>query len=71
MPANTDGDCTLIGRATHYRPHTTAGARTGGGPGPSSANGQALSVTERKAVLAPINTTPANADLSIGQIWAP
>lgn len=62
--------CGLIGRAraTHYR--HARGRRHG----PSQArtvpdNGQALSGTERQAVLTLINTDPY-ADLAIAQIWA-
>jgi len=66
----TKDACALIGRAraTHYRRlqppvHGPAPARA------SPDNGQALSAAERAAVLALINTE-ANAELSIGQIWA-
>ena len=66
----TKDACALIGRsrATHYR-HLQPPVH---GPAPARAspgNGQALSVAEREAVLALINTE-ANAELSIGQIWA-
>ena len=62
--------CALIGRsrATHYR-HRQPPVH---GPAPARVvpdNGQALTPVEREAVLALINTE-ANADLSIGQIWA-
>ena len=62
--------CALLGRAraTHYR-HARGLVL---GPRPARrvpANGQALSATERAAVLALINTA-GYADLSIGQIWA-
>jgi putative transposase len=60
----------LIGRsrATHYR--HLAPVRLGPAPARAApANGQALSATERRAVLTLINTA-ANADLSIAQIWA-
>ncbi len=62
--------CALIGRsrATHYR-HLQPPVH---GPAPARVvpdNGQALTGVEREAVLALINTE-ANADLSIGQIWA-
>jgi putative transposase len=62
--------CALIGRsrATHYR-HRRPPVH---GPVParvSPDNGQALSAAEREAVLTLINTE-ANAELSIGQIWA-
>jgi putative transposase len=62
--------CVLIGRAraTHYR-HARGPVH---GPRPARIvpdNGQALTVAERAAVLALINS-PAYADLSIGQIWA-
>jgi transposase InsO family protein len=62
--------CALVGRsrATHYR-HAREPLH---GPLPARQvpdNGQALSDTERAAVLTLINT-PAYADLSIGQIWA-
>ena len=62
--------CALIGRAraTHYR-HVRGPFL---GPKPARApasNGQALSVTERLAVLELINT-PTYADHSIGQIYA-
>jgi putative transposase len=62
--------CALVGRAraTHYR-HARAPVH---GPRPAravAANAQALSDTERAAVLTLINT-PGYADLSIGQIWA-
>jgi putative transposase len=67
---STQRACGLIGRAraTHYR--HAAPVRLG--PAPARAapvNGQALSATERQAVLTLINTA-ANADLSIAQIWA-
>jgi putative transposase len=62
--------CVLIGRAraTHYR-HARGPVH-----GPRQARlvpdtGQALSGTERSAVLTLINS-PGYADLSIGQIWA-
>ena len=66
----TQRACVLIGRAraTHYR--HAAPVRLG--PAPARAapvNGQALSATERRAVLTLINTA-GNADLSIAQIWA-
>ena len=62
--------CVLTGRAraTHYR-HARGPVH---GPAPARqvpANGQALTGTERAAVLALISTE-AYADLSIGQIWA-
>ncbi|MEO7942611.1 MAG: hypothetical protein ABIR34_04330, partial [Marmoricola sp.] len=62
--------CALLGRArdTHYR-HARGPVH---GPRPARLvpeNGQALSLTERAAVLRLINT-PAYADLAIGQIWA-
>jgi len=62
--------CALIGRsrATHYR-HRQPPVH---GPAPARVvpdNGQALTPVEREAVLALINTE-ANAELSIGQIWA-
>ena len=62
--------CVLIGRAraTHYR-HARGPMH---GPRPARTapdNGQALSDTERQAVLTLINTE-AYADLSIAQIWA-
>ncbi|MGH3780115.1 MAG: transposase, partial [Pseudonocardiaceae bacterium] len=62
--------CVLVGRAraTHYR-HARGPAH---GPRPARVvadNGQALTGTERAAVLNLINTE-AYADLSIGQIWA-
>ena len=66
----TTDACVLIGRAraTHYR-HRQPPVH---GPAPARVvpdNGQALSAGEREAVLALINTE-ANAELSIGQIWA-
>ncbi len=68
VPVNRS--CALLGRAraTHYR-HARGPVH-----GPRLArlvpdNGQALSRTERAAVLTLINTE-AYADLSIGQIWA-
>jgi len=66
----TKDACALIGRsrATHYR-HLQPPVH---GPAPARVvpdNGQALTGVEREAVLALINTE-ANADLSIGQIWA-
>jgi len=62
--------CALLGRAraTHYR-YARGPVH---GPRPARLvpdNGQALSRTERAAVLTLINTE-AYADLSIGQIWA-
>ena len=62
--------CVLIGRAraTHYR-HARGPVH---GPRPARTvpdNGQALSDTERQAVLTLINTQ-AYADLAIAQIWA-
>ena len=62
--------CVLIGRAraTHYR-HARGPMH---GPRPARTapdNGQALSDTERQAVLTLINTQ-AYADLAIAQIWA-
>jgi len=64
--------CALTGRAraTHYR-RLTPPARVVD-PVPQSQRTpppQALSVAERAAVLAALNTGP-NADLSIGQVWA-
>jgi hypothetical protein len=66
----TKAACALIGRprASHYR------HRAGRVNGPKEArlvpdNGQALTETERTAVLTLINTGDY-ADLSIGQIWA-
>ena len=66
----TSTACALIGRprASHYR-HARApvlGARQARAV---PANGQAMTGTERQAVLTLINTE-AYADLSIGQIWA-
>jgi len=66
----TKDACALIGRsrATHYR-HLRPSVH---GPAPARVvpdNGQALSAAEREAVLVLINTE-ANAELSIGQIWA-
>ncbi len=66
----TDRACVLVGRAraTHYR-HARGPVH---GPRQARvvpANGQALSGTERAAVLTLINSR-AYADLSIGQIWA-
>ncbi len=62
--------CALIGRAraTHYR-HLRPPVH---GPAPARVvpdNGQALTPAEQEAVLVLINTE-ANAELSIGQIWA-
>jgi len=59
--------CALLGRsrATHYRRLRPPlhGPRPGRRPGP-----QALTAAERAAVLTVLNT-PANADLSVGQVW--
>ncbi len=67
---STRDACALIGRsrATHYRRLQPPVH----GPVPARAapdNGQALSAAEREAVLVLIKTE-ANAELSIGQIWA-
>ena len=61
--------CMLVGRsrATHYR-HTRGPVHGPRQARVAPANGQALSDTERAAVLRLINTE-AYADLSIGQIW--
>ena len=62
--------CVLVGRAraTHYR-HARGPVHGPRQARAVPANGQALSDTERAAVLTLINT-PGYADLSIGQIWA-
>ena len=70
VPVPVTHACALLGRAraTHYR-HARGRLH---GPRPARSlpdNGQALSGTERAAVLTLINS-PAYADLSIGQIWA-
>jgi transposase InsO family protein len=59
--------CVLVGRSPcHALPARPPAAPR---PGASPGNAQALSAAERESVLAMIST-PAYADLSIGQIWA-